>query len=184
MKKKLFISIPLSKEILEKLIIYQEQYPQEFIRWIPSKNLHITIYFLGKIDQKLISELISKLNYIAVQTKYFALEFEQIIKAPNDHRPSMIWAKFKNNEKFESLTKIISQEVKEFIENQNLYKNKKTIPHVTIARCKNSFKLKKLKLNQTKLSNLEVDSFHLMESQLNSDSAIYSIIETFILKRG
>jgi len=182
MKKRSFISIPLSQEILKKIIVYKKPYIQDFIRWIPAKNLHITIYFLGKIEQESIPELISKLNYIATQTKTFVLEFEQITKAPNNHKPTMIWAQFKNNETYENLTQTISQEVKEFVENQNLNKNKKTIPHATIARCKNSFKLKKLELTQTKFDNLEVDSFHLMESQLDSDSAIYSIIETFILR--
>jgi len=182
MEKRLFISIPLNQKILEMLTNYKKQYAQDFIRWIPAKNLHITLYFLGKIKQKLIPDLISKLNYIATQTKTFALEFEQITKAPTNHSPSMIWAQFKNNEIYENLTKAISQEVKNFVENQNLHKNKKSIPHITIARCKNSFKLKNLELTQKKLSNLEVDAFHLMESQLDTKGSNYSIIETFILK--
>ena len=49
MKKRLFLAIPLTEEIKSELDKYKNEMGLEGVRWIPSENLHVTLYFLGDV---------------------------------------------------------------------------------------------------------------------------------------
>ena len=183
MNKRLFLAIPLSTEIQEELGQYKDQLNLQNIRWTQLQNLHITLYFLGDVEEKTIPSLIENLNANFLEVKPFTLKFEKITFAPPNKNPRMIWGQFKNNSAYESLYKITQKAVANFVTNdikQNGERN--PIPHVTMARFNFLKNAHDIKLQQPELPDLIVESCILMESQLNRNGPTYTNVSTFIFK--
>jgi len=62
MKKRLFISIPITEELRDVFFDLKEKYASQEIRWTVPGNLHITVYFIGYVDEGLLPEIIEKLG--------------------------------------------------------------------------------------------------------------------------
>ena len=179
MKKRLFIAIPLSEEVLNQLEAYNYSLNLKNLRRMPKQNLHITVYFLGDVEEAEISDLIDRLNCALIGVKAFSLIFEEITFAPPNQQPRMIWAQFKNNKNYDKLSRITYNAIHKFAGVKEDPEEKTIIPHITLARFRYLFNADNTKLEQPKISNLEVKSCLLMESELNSNGSIYSTVATF-----
>ena len=51
MPKRIFIAINLPEEIKNQLVVSQKKWPTLPIRWIKKENIHITLAFLGYLDE-------------------------------------------------------------------------------------------------------------------------------------
>ena len=183
MKKRLFLAIPLSEEIKNELDKYKNETVLESIRWIPSKNLHITLYFLGDVKEEEIPELIDDVNSALLNTKSFSLIFEKMTFAPPNETPRMIWVQFKKHKNYDELCRILYNAAHKF-SNRPTSKpddSKENIAHITIARFKKEQGTQGTNLKQPQITNLVVKSCHLMESKPNSDGSVYSTVATFFL---
>ena len=178
MKKRLFLAIPLTKTIRESFAQYQRSLNLEDVRWIPKKNLHITLYFLGDTDEVTIPEIIEELNLFFNTVNSFSLKFDKISLAPpGSKKPRIIWAEFEPNPEFENLMSGVRKILNKFAKEPS--EHKEIIPHVTLARFKPTTKFNKLKLDQPKIEDLSVLSSELMSSHLYDDGSQYSIIASF-----
>ncbi|MBD3273291.1 RNA 2',3'-cyclic phosphodiesterase [Candidatus Dependentiae bacterium] len=178
--KRLFLAIYPTKEILDQIVKVKNQINFKNIRWISRDNLHITLCFLGKINENIIPKLIKKLILVFKDIKKFYIEFESITLAPNDIRPYMIWAKFKKNKNYEELVKKTKKICSEFISNKQ-NNHKEIIPHITLARGKNLID-SKFNIKQPNIPNILVHSCYLVESKLNTNGSIYKNIKLFTFK--
>lgn len=177
MEKRLFISIPITTEIQNILGAYKKNYHLDNIRWIATENLHITIFFLGKIKSENIPEIINLLNNEYKKIPPFKIQFEKIKFAPPNTTATMIWAQFKTNKEYENL---IKKTLSCLSKNISIKKNnQKNIPHITLARFKNSIDISNIELKQPLISDLNIDKCILMESKLNQNGSIYSNIAKF-----
>jgi RNA 2',3'-cyclic 3'-phosphodiesterase len=184
MEKRLFISIPLTSEILEILESYGKRVRLENIRWISKQNLHITLYFLGDVKEALIPTLVQNLQDLYLNTKPFVLNFEKITFAPPNRRANMIWAQFHKNLNYESLLKQTDAVVKKSIEINAQYNAKELIPHTTMARFKIFINPQEFQLKQPQIPDFQVNSCELVESTLNSNGSIYTTIEKFSFNKS
>ncbi|MCK4650768.1 RNA 2',3'-cyclic phosphodiesterase [Candidatus Babeliales bacterium] len=182
MRKRLFVAILLDDKTKEKLENYKNNLnlnQKNNIQWIPKENLHITIYFLESIEEKLIPEIINKINQVISKTKPFSLKFEKIILAPPKKEPHMIWAQFEKNKNYDQLFFDLNNFLQKFLIKKTQINYKENIPHVTMARFKNKTKINDNDIKQINLPDLNINCINLMESQLNVNGAIYSTINTF-----
>lgn len=178
-KKRLFVAIPLPSAIIKALAGYSKQFPNlPHARWVPPENFHITVYFIGWVEEKNLPEIISRTQESILSIASFSLKFREVIWAPPSLRqsgasegksssPRMIWALFERSAAFESLAE------------------KESIPHVTLARFDASSKWRKIKIPQPKLENkiFKVDKILLMESKLSKTGPIYLEVASFYLER-
>lgn len=191
MKKRLFIAIPLSEDWIGAFGDFQKRCDKEFdlknerdFRWTKVDNLHITICFLGWIEEDKVSDISQKLKEILTSVKSFELEFDTIAFAPPHRTPYMIWAVFKNSRAYQELVKSVNGAMKEFSEEVASEEGRESIPHITLARFKDGRVLKyedMLKLFSTKEIILKVDNILLMESKLSPTGPTYFSIENFAL---
>ncbi len=52
------------------------------VRWVDPRNYHITIKFLGEVDEKLVPEIMLRMDRAAAQVPAFPLEVEGITQLP------------------------------------------------------------------------------------------------------
>lgn len=193
MKKRLFIAIPLGEDWLDAFSDFQKRCDKESnlknerdFHWTKVDNSHITICFLGWIDREWMPEISQKLKEVLSSIKKIELEFEEIVFAPPHRTPYMIWAVFKNSRAYQELVKSVNVAMKEFSEEVVSEEGKESIPHITLARFKDSGAAKKeemLKLFSAKENILKVDNILLMESKLSPTGPNYFIVENFALAR-
>lgn len=180
MKKRLFFAILLDENLKNQIILYKKEIEKRYKK-IPLKEAeepHITILFLGYIEEEKIKEIIEIGEKIKKEFQPFQLSLKIIEFGPkNPYR--LIWLKGEENKTLERLKKRLEEELEK--KNINFEKeNRKIIPHITLFRIKN-FSLSKNPLQKKVDFFLEVKSFYLMESILSSQGAKYYSLKEFHL---
>ena len=105
------------------------------IHWTPINNLHLTAYFFGKWEEEALANLQSCITLAIKNQPRFTLKLDDIILAPQGHEPRMIWAKYKKNTAFLTLTNTLRTMFLALDPEHQVRKN--PIPHITLARLQN-----------------------------------------------
>ncbi|MEI6479876.1 MAG: RNA 2',3'-cyclic phosphodiesterase [bacterium] len=116
MKRRLFLGISLSKEVVEKVEIQADLLKQRFIesvRFVPSKNWHMTLIFLGDQEEEDIQKIRDSVDSVVLDSNN-NIVFDDITYGPSEHKPRMIWlnATKTTSEYLDSLRKQIAKELK------------------------------------------------------------------------
>lgn len=182
MKKRLFVSIKLPESFVKAFDQCLEQENLKGIKVTPLQNFHLTVYFLGYLEEKLIPQVKIRLKEVFLKTKPFKIIFQKIIFAPPRETPRMIWAQFQSPN-FKALVATVGKTLDEFLKPRYKIKKKQILPHVTLARFKQTkiFKTVKLKEPKIKEKKFVVDCCSLMESKLKRSGPVYFLIENFNL---
>jgi 2'-5' RNA ligase len=182
MKKRLFIAIPLEQNIQHTLGCYKQNFNQHNITWIPPENLHITLYFLGNVEEKIIPNLIDDINATLIDIKTFSLNFKQITLAPPNKTPTMIWIQFEKNKQYDQLCFTLQNAIQKYESKNKPSNHQELIPHITLARFKGYVPITQENLVQLDIPHVPVKACHLIESQLTPEGPIYVTLSTFMLR--
>jgi len=189
MKKRIFIAINLPEEIKKKLSEYQSKLPDLPIRWVKKDNLHITLIFLGYLNDEEILEVCKTTKEAASQSSSFFINLKKICYGPPKKMPPrMVWTE---GEKSEELGKLQSD-----LENSFLNSSVKGVksearpyaPHITLGRIK-AWEFRKIEqeerpaIDEDISLNFEVNSIEVMESELKRGGPEYVILESVPLSR-
>ncbi len=132
---RIFLATPLPPVWSESFLeISKKNSSLEKFRWTPRDNLHITLFFIGEVEENNLENIVSALGKLFVEQKSFILEFETVELRGKKGHPSMLWGKFCKKEMFSQLSESIFQSVKEFMTIDVVHKD--PIPHSTLARIK------------------------------------------------
>jgi len=61
-------------------------------KWVPAENLHVTLAFLGEVDEAQMAGVVEGLHYLRVAP--FDLVAPSLVPVPNHRRASMCWLEF------------------------------------------------------------------------------------------
>lgn len=169
-----FISIDFPKEILIEIEKIQNKLPFFIGKKTELENLHLTLKFLGEIDEKKTGLIKDKLREI--KFKKFRAEIDEIgVFSKNFIR--IIWLHLTN---CEELQKEIDNKLKDFFQPE-----KRFMSHITIARVKKIEDkkrfLEELKKIKIKKMSFDIGCFKLKKSILTSDKPFYEALENYSL---
>ncbi len=178
---KTFISIDIPEGIKEEIIKIQDKLPEFKGKKTEPENLHLTLKFLGEINNKKVEKVKARLRRIDYNS--FAAEIGPLGYFDNQRSRKysqnlVTWLHLTN---CGGLQKVIDEDMGDLFAREERF-----MSHLTIARVK-KVKNKKLfleKLKQIKVPNLKfkVDAFYLMESKLSEKGPEYSVIERYSLE--
>ena len=180
MKKRLFFAILLEENLKNQILLYKKEIQKKFKK-NPLKEAeepHITILFLGYIEEEKIKEIIKIGERIKKEFQPFQINFK-LIEFGSKVPYRLIWLKGEENKNLERLKERLTEE----LEKKNIKfqkENRKIIPHITLFRIKKFSFYKNLLQKRVDIS-LEVKGFHLMESVLSPYGAKYYPLKEFIL---
>ena len=103
------------------------------IKWIEPDNLHITLFFLGDTDEKLISVVAEKLQLLSHEFSPFNLEFREVGLFRNIRDPRIIWIGIRENLTISVLKSRIDNEL---IKLGFKTEKREFRPHLTVGRIK------------------------------------------------
>ena len=180
--KRLFIAVPIKEQSRTEIIrglLSNETVRRMPVRWTAIQNLHLTLQFLGDVEEKRIPVLKQIMNRCSIAAAE-SLQFTNIGAFPNPSAPRIIWLGIK---KSDSLEKLQRQLTLDLIRNDFAADQKKFKAHLTLGRVKDncSFSaenlsyLEKLKA-LTEISDSALDRVTLFESQLRPGGPIYTVL--------
>lgn len=182
MEKRLFVSIPLPKVYQDLLAACQERDRYRGLRYVAQDQFHMTVCFLGDVNEQLLPVIADALAPVAQGRANFPLEFERIGLFPTKVRlPNMIWAFFKENEAFEVLVRDVKTALIKadpfFLPLREEWR--KDIPHVTLARFRGGDYPRQAQQPSQAMPSLQVDRLELMDSVLYPDGPFYKSLAEF-----
>ena len=173
--KRVFISIELPENVKKEIQRIQEKLHEFSGKKTEFENLHLTLKFLGEINEEKIEKVKEKL--IEVKLKKIDCSIDEI-GVFNEDFIKIVWIHLGGCEK---LQKEVDESLKDLFKSE-----KRFMSHITIARVKGVKDKKKfleeLKKIKFKKINFVVDKFSLMKGVLMPDGPEYKIIEEYNLK--
>lgn len=92
-KIRCFIAIPLSDEIKEKAVEIQSRLRKANadVKWVERENLHITLRFLGEIEEAKVEKVKRLMEEVAGRFSPQKLVFKGVGAFPDLRRPRVVW---------------------------------------------------------------------------------------------
>jgi 2'-5' RNA ligase len=89
-----FIAIELARPIREQLVALQESLGEAApdVKWVEPENLHVTLLFLGEVEDREIPAVCRAVQEAAASHPTFAMTVERVGCFPNPRRPRILWA--------------------------------------------------------------------------------------------
>jgi len=184
-KLRAFIAIPLSVEIQNHLDEVsgrlKNKLGDEVIRWVKSKNIHLTLKFLGDALETDIVRIKQILDDTAVQFDPFEFEVAGLGAFPSNQRARVIWIGIQAPGQLLELQKSI--ELKTAALGYAL-EERSFSPHLTLGRIpKNSTAEDIRRIGQilqvekvSKLGTNRVETVHLFKSDLQPGGSVYTVL--------
>lgn len=150
-------------------------------RWVPQKNYHITLNFLGEVEPEKLPELKSMLHELVQGHGPFSLKLDGLGAFPSLKEGRVIWMDVQNSKLLRSLQEDGEQRLEAlgYQLEKRVYK-----PHLTLARLRNPRQLTDLMspLLKQNFGELKVSCVTLFESKLGGAFPVYEPLESFPLK--
>ncbi|MFH1458344.1 MAG: RNA 2',3'-cyclic phosphodiesterase [Candidatus Omnitrophota bacterium] len=182
-----FIAIELPEEIKESLAQLQGRLKDSKadVKWVEPKNIHLTLKFLGEINDEQLREITKILEQVAEKNVGFQMRISSIGVFPKMNFPRVIWVGL---DKGDSETKKIATDLEERIIAVGIPREKQTFSsHITIGRVKSSFNRDELVNCLKAIDSLEgkefvVQKIILFKSILTPKGPTYEALKVASLK--
>lgn len=180
-----FIGIEIPEEIQTLILGIQSTLQNKIsgATWTKSGNHHLTLKFLGQVEQNQLPRIKDILCAVATKSVQFNIEIGGLGVFPNWERPRVLWLGLtQGNTKIRAL----STSINKGLEDLQYPIDPRFHPHLTLARFKKQVNLQNSSDSFTEYEMLTnsgflIDEFTLVKSELHSKGAIYSPINTFKL---
>jgi 2'-5' RNA ligase len=90
-----FIAVDYPASVKQTLLTHIRQgkklIDSTWVRWVPESNMHLTLKFLGEVEQKQLDTLTGLLKELGAQYEPFALTVSGQGVFPNPRRPRILW---------------------------------------------------------------------------------------------
>lgn len=182
-----FIAIDLDKEIKDKLssFLLELDKVSKKIKWARKEGMHLTLKFLGEIEEKMIPEVESLLKGISSKCPSFVLRLKGTGTFPEGSKnPRVIWVGIEESQDL----KAIQAQLEEELEKTGFPREKREFhPHLTLGRIKphsylgGIFSL--LESNkESDFGEMKVKKIAFFQSILKPTGAEYRILSEFDLQ--
>jgi 2'-5' RNA ligase len=151
----------------------------DLIRWVPVRNIHLTLKFFGDVSTANLEILKQTLKMESAQHPAFDLQIETIGSFPNSKRARVLWVGINAPTSLTSLARgIESASVKLGYPAEE----RDFSPHLTIGRVRQNVSaadLQKIRIaleatKVGKLGSLHIDEVHLFKSDLKPNGSVYT----------
>jgi len=166
-----FIAVDIPEKIKREIVKIQNSLPEFKGKTTEPENLHLTLKFLGEVNQEALEKVKNKLKSIKFE------QFETEIDSIGTFNARIVWLHMTNcNE----LQKEIDKTLKDIFQPEERFMSHLTIARVKEIKDKKSF-LKELGKTKFDKIKFEVKEFKLKESVLTKNGSIYRDIEVYDL---
>jgi len=186
-----FITVELSGEVKQALTRLQEKLragSRAPVRWVDPNNIHLTLKFLGDIDENITGRITAVMEEAASGTYPFHLEVSGLGVFPNPRRVQVVWVGLSGQ--VEKLGKLQKRIESGLVPLGFAAESRSFTPHLTLARVRDRATPQERQdlgrliegMRFESGASMNVDSVNLMKSQLTREGPIYSRLGSVKLK--
>ena len=191
MSLRCFVAVELDSFIRDNLGALRKQLQTELwgyekgIKWVKAENLHLTVKFLGDVDDNMIVDVCKACDEAASKHSAFDIEVDNVGYFPPKASARVIWAGVSQGA--QELAKLFGS-VEDNLEVLGFDKeNKPLSPHITLSRIKNSENGRKAssiidQLETHPFGIQGVEALTLFSSNLTSSGPVYDVVHRAELK--
>lgn len=176
--KKLFLAIstqeglePTAPQVIKKMRANADQRGLE-IRWVPQKNYHVTLVFLGNTHESKIPDIELLMKECAAESPPFLLKISDVGAFPDEFTSRVLWFGVQNSKTLRALQEKLSEKLSDY---RYSAESREFSPHLTIARLRNPHKTKDLMSPHVrkKIGKVSVSEIVLYESVGSAPFPVY-----------
>jgi len=149
-------------------------------RWTPKENLHITIKFIGEIEEAKVEEICEKLFYNKAEFDKLEMNFSEFGFFERNNVPSVFWISGTLN----NIITGFAKHTEDILSEIGIPKEKRLFkPHLTLLRLKGSEDLRVLRqLKEHGIDKItyKPESIELIRSELSPGGSKYYVIKNLI----
>ena len=189
-----FLAVELSQELRAELTAFQQELKQSIepemqrdmhISWVPPARMHLTIKFLGDMDEQVISPLLGVIEQAIGRQTAVNVPLERLGAFPRPQSPRVLWVGPSENWERGAEAKRIAEihgAIEQACEGLGFLRETKPFsPHLTLARIKVGERQVGVALAKggvldrpISLGSLAVESVVLMKSELKPTGSVYT----------
>lgn len=178
MRTFLAIEVPATIRKIISDFVENEAKKELLIKWVKFENMHVTLKFLGEIDEGLKVQVSQVVADIAQHHDSFRMQLGGLGCFPNTRNPRVIWVGVKQGG--DELCAIAS-EMEEELGRIGFKEEKRFHPHLTIGRVKSYCKVEDILTKTISTEPFDVSSLVLFSSTLKPEGPIYTALDRYSL---
>jgi RNA 2',3'-cyclic 3'-phosphodiesterase len=181
-----FVAAAISREVLDRLSAIRDDLRTLELdaRWPPPQSLHLTLKFLGDVDDKQIERIAPRMSEVARRQEPFHLEVSRLGVFPHLANPRVLWIGVEEDGK---LSRLCGDVESSFAEIGFPVEERPFRPHLTLARIRSRRNIARLigfvEANGAEIEagGFQVSDFRLYQSILGPRGADYRVLFNFPL---
>ena len=185
---RLFIAIDIDNAVKAAVVKLQLRMKQSLrngngLKWVPQEQMHLTLKFLGEVNDDRIDEIGETIKTACFEKKAF--EFELSVVGTFGRPSKVLWL---GSEKQSSELVALAESVEQALQGLGFEKeNRPFSAHLTLGRVKDGGVEKNLQRvvnenQKVEIPKVLVDSVCLYKSQLTLDGPVYTLLRKLELK--
>ncbi len=183
-----FVAIPLPKPVHKNVatLIARLRESGDGVKWVPTDNLHLTLKFLGDVDNTEVPGVCNVLRQVCDSYDPFELTFIGTGGFPDITRPRVVYAGV--DDPSGSLRGIVTTLETELAKLGFKPEPRDYVPHLTLGRARGSSRrvgeqlLERLERDREKIfGEMVVENIQLMASFLDKSGPTYQVMDTIEL---
>lgn len=159
--------------------IEDEQQKGMPIKWVKVENMHITLKFLGDIDEPQQADISRTVKQITGQHEIFTVNLKDIGCFPDPKYPRVLWV---GVEKGSEELCTLAREIDEQLVRLGFRKEKRFHPHLTIARMRKPCVVDHILSHRLETDTFKAEAVVLFKSTLTPHGPIYDPLERYPLQ--
>jgi 2'-5' RNA ligase len=184
-KKRLFIATNISNEARIKIAAYTDNlrgmFPHCRVSWTKPENLHLTLKFLGNVDESRVEDIGKTIESSIADLPGFSLELADTGVFPSMRKPKVLWIGV--TDRGRSLS-VVAQQIERHLALIGFPKEGRDFsPHLTIGRVRQNDISREVAEAHLDLGfepvGFGVDRVGLYESRLTASGPIYSEFRSY-----
>lgn len=182
-----FVAIELDDECRRSLAtaIDQLEHAVSGIKWVDADSAHLTIKFIGQLDENDVPRAVDVLNDAAADAEPFSMRVGRLSAFPSERRPRVIYASV---EESTGVLQRLAERIDAGLADQlDVDREKRDfIPHVTLGRVRKGQSCPPLEEfadagDKSNFGRVQVEEIVLMKSDLTPRGAVYTPLEQIAL---
>ncbi len=175
-----FIAVEIPAGVRERVttLIDEQRKKALPVKWVPFENLHITVKFLGEIDEEMKEKTAGVLQDVCQRHKRFSAGFSGIGCFPDHRRPRVVWIGIDTGAEHLSA---LAHDIEELLVPFGFKKEKRFHPHLTIGRIKKPCRIDGILHTEFATEPFLAQRLTLFKSTLTPQGALYDSLGIFNL---
>lgn len=176
-----FIAVDPGKIIRDHLVSLQRKLESAAdVNWVEPNNLHLTLLFLGEVDERDLLDVCRAVSEVTAQLPAFTMSVEGTGCFPNLRRPRVLWVGLKQGAREIAL---LHDALEKPLLKLGCYRRevREYTPHITLGRIKTEEPTTRLAASLTKhqtwsAGESAVNEVQVMSSELKPAGPVYAVL--------